>query len=63
MVPKSVLCLAKSHEKCVTNGCECACHHDTDCDCFTCRIRSVGFGRVPGGSRSVKGFTSRPDDF
>jgi len=53
MVAKSVMCLHKKHDECITNMCECSCHHEDDCDCFACKIKSVGFGQVPGGYKSV----------
>ncbi len=53
MSPKSVLCLGKKHDECITEFCECSCHHEFDCDCFACKIKSVGFGQVPGGYKSV----------
>jgi hypothetical protein len=55
MVPKSVLCLNKNHSDCITDGCECNCHHDNTCECFACKIRSLSFGDVPGGYKSVSG--------
>ena len=53
MVVKSVLCLGKDHENCITEFCDCSCHHDDSCQCFACKIKSVGFGQVPGGYKSV----------
>ena len=51
--PKSINCLNKEHNKCITNGCQCHCHHDSNCHCFACKIRHIGFGEVPGGYKSV----------
>lgn len=53
MVAKSVLCLSKDHSKCITDFCQCACHHSDDCECFACKVKSVGFGQVPGGYKST----------
>ena len=55
MIPKSVLCLNKDHSNCITHGCECSCHHDNACKCFACKIRSLNFGDVPGGYKSMNG--------
>lgn len=66
MFAKSVLCLSKNHQECITEFCQCYCHHDEHCDCFACKIRSVGFGDVPGGYKSVSGSgtsKSKAEDF
>jgi hypothetical protein len=65
MVPKSVLCLNKKHDQCITDGCECPCHHDDNCNCFACKIRSISFGDVPGGYKSVSGSSkvNKSEDF
>jgi len=61
---KSVLCLGKEHEKCDSFGCQCFCHHNQNCECFACKIRSVGFGDVPGGYKSTNASgTSKKEDF
>jgi hypothetical protein len=66
MVVKSVLCLSKNHAECITKFCECPCHHQDSCDCFACKIKSIGFGDVPGGYKSTSGTIStknKAEDF
>lgn len=56
---KSNSCNNKKHELC--NGhheilrvqCDCFCHHEDNCECFACKIRTVGYGTVPGGYKSL----------
>jgi hypothetical protein len=45
-------CKAKNHKVCTSFFCECPCHHEDYCDCFSCRIKTVGFGQVPGAYQS-----------
>jgi hypothetical protein len=32
--------------------CDCWCKHE-DCECFQCKINSLGFGTVPGGFKDM----------
>jgi hypothetical protein len=50
---KSVLCESKKHHECLEYTCECSCHHEDDCHCFACRIKTVGFKQVPGGYKTT----------
>jgi len=63
MIDKSILCYDKKHNKCIEDNCECACHHNVDCKCFVCKIRSISFGDVPGGFKSNNPKTSNVEDF
>jgi hypothetical protein len=65
MVAKSVLCLNKDHQECITEHCQCSCHHEHNCDCFACKIRSISFGDVPGGykSNNVSSPSRKKEDF
>lgn len=63
MVAKSVLCLSKNHIDCITEYCECSCHHEYNCECFACKIRSISFGDVPGGYKSNNPKSSKMEDF
>lgn len=65
MVAKSVLCLNKEHSQCITEHCQCSCHHEYNCECFACKLKFINFGDVPGGykSNNFSSSSTKKEDF